>query len=315
MPYISFEAMGSEMGAALDGEHPRADAMIAALPRWFAAWERRLSRFSPQSELSRLNARAGVPQPASATLRSATRAAIDAARWTQGLVTPTTFEVQWGTRLERPLPMTGGGDEGAVDVTNARRAPISGFRIAVARDEWGFVTVDDRARTIVMPREVRLDLTGIAKGWAADRAAARLAAYGPALVDAGGDLAISGPRAGGAPWLVAVADPRGGSTPIAMIPISHGGIATSGCDYPVWTRDGRSEPVVDPRTSAPAATDVLTATVVAPSAWLAEAAAKVIVLMGSADGLAWIDANPTLRALIVLDDGTPLESRRFRHAA
>ena len=50
-----------------------------------------------------------------------------------------------------------------------------------------------------------------------------------------------------------------------------------------------------------------------PSALRAEVAAKVVLIRGSRDGLAWTDAHPDLAALVVLDDGTMLESapRRF----
>jgi len=63
------------------------------------------------------------------------------------------------------------------------------------------------AHTIQLGGGVRLDLGGIAKGWAADRAAHRLRRLGPALVDAGGDIAVNGPMANGDPWPIGVVDP------------------------------------------------------------------------------------------------------------
>jgi thiamine biosynthesis lipoprotein len=55
-------------------------------------------------------------------------------------------------------------------------------------------------------------------------------------------------------------------------------------------------------------TDVLSATVLAPSALEAEGAAKVILVLGAASGLRWIDARPGFGALVVCEDGRVLVS-------
>jgi thiamine biosynthesis lipoprotein len=69
--------------------------------------------------------------------------------------------------------------------------------------------------------------------------------------------------------------------------------------------------IIDPRTARPARTDVLTATVVAPTATEAEAAAKALLIQGSRAGLAWIEARPSFAALVVLEDGRIRRSRRL----
>lgn len=69
--------------------------------------------------------------------------------------------------------------------------------------------------------------------------------------------------------------------------------------------------LIDPRTGAPSDTDVVSATIVAPTLELAEAAAKVAILLGSRDGLAWIERQPKLAGLLVLAGGARLESRRL----
>jgi thiamine biosynthesis lipoprotein len=56
---------------------------------------------------------------------------------------------------------------------------------------------------------------------------------------------------------------------------------------------------------------VLSATVVAPSAREAELAAKAALILGSHAGLAWIEARPSLAALLVLDSGEHLRSRHL----
>jgi thiamine biosynthesis lipoprotein len=61
----------------------------------------------------------------------------------------------------------------------------------------------------------------------------------------------------------------------------------------------------------PAVTDVLSATVLGASAAECEAAAKVALLLGSQDGLAWLEARPSFAGLLVLEDGTVRQSSRL----
>jgi thiamine biosynthesis lipoprotein len=164
--------------------------------------------------------------------------------------------------------------------------------------------MDAAMRSVALPAAVRLDLGGIAKGWAADQAVRRLAAHGPALVDAGGDIAVSGPRAGGLRWPVAVASPFAPERHLAVLWLAGGGVATSGKDLRRWRRDGEwRHHIIDPRTGRPAVTDVLTATVIANSARAAEAAAKTAFILGRRKGMAWIEARSALAAVLVTDDG------------
>jgi thiamine biosynthesis lipoprotein len=89
-------------------------------------------------------------------------------------------------------------------------------------------------------------------------------------------------------------------------------VATSGRDYRRWRRNGVwQHHIIDPRTNRPAKTDVLCATVIAPSACQAEMAAKTLLIMGSLEGLRWLEARPTFAGLVVLEDGTTLHSRRW----
>jgi thiamine biosynthesis lipoprotein len=157
-----------------------------------------------------------------------------------------------------------------------------------------------------------LDFGGIAKGWAAHQTARRLGMYGPALVDAGGDIAVSSLQADGQPWRIGVADPFEPDHSLAVLGLGRCGVATSGRDFRRWHQDGRpSHHIIDPRTGQPAETDVLTATVIAPDVLQAEAAAKKALILGSQDGLAWLEAHPGLTGLLVLEDGRQRQTRSF----
>ncbi len=304
MLQITFRAMGCQMQALVDGDGTVASAALAQVPGWFEAWEQALSRFRADSELTRLNATHQQPVPVSPVLWEVVDLAFVAARESDGLVTPTQLAALEAAGYDRSFDelSKGGAAAGAVDWEWQTLSPAPEVTRAVARDVG--------RRTLALAAGVRLDLGGVAKGWAADEAARRLSAYGPALVDAGGDIAVSGPRAGATPWTVGVANPFFNDEELETLLLSRGGgLATSGTDYRRWQRGGRwYHHILDPRTGRPAATDVLTSTVVAQSAAYAEVAAKTALILGSQTGLAWLQARPELAGCLVLEDGRVLRT-------
>ena len=102
-------------------------------------------------------------------------------------------------------------------------------REALAQVGWHRVTWKDR--TLTMPAGMEIDLGGVGKEYAVDRAASLVAAAigAPFLVNFGGDLFASGPRRGGRAWGVGLDDPeRTGQGALYRIDLPRGGLATSG---------------------------------------------------------------------------------------
>ncbi len=240
----SFHAMGTDVELLLDAA--AAETALCAAEEEFHRLEAILSRFRPDSELSRLNAAGSID--AGLDLLRVVQLALDARRRTCGRFDPTvhdalvaagydrTFEEVAATGESSPPPRPCGG---AVRVEGCR---------------------------IELDPGVRLDLGGIGKGYAVDRAAEILAAAGPCLVNAGGDLAV-----------------RGGAWPVGVehltLLLERGAIATSGRDRRRWTRGGRERHhLIDPHTGAPAKTTLVRATVVAATATEAEVLAKAVFL-------------------------------------
>jgi thiamine biosynthesis lipoprotein len=160
------------------------------------------------------------------------------------------------------------------------------------------------------PNGARFDLDGVAKGWIADRAAELLDAWPSVMVDADGDVALRiGPND---EWLVGVADPRQPAASLATLRLNGAtawstrfGVATSGTSVHRW-KHGAGRPahhLIDPRTGRPADTDVVQATVVAPSAREAEVIAKAAVILGSRDALRFLDRSAAHAALLLLESG------------
>ena len=268
----SFHAMGTDVDVFLDVDGG-ADAVLAlaCVERLFDRLEGLMSRFRPESQLSQLNAdgRLTSPDPA---LVEVVELAFEAHERTRGLFDPTVHDAlvaagydrsfeSLATEPPRCLPWRGG----------ARRRPRS----------------CSRGRHLALSPGTRLDLGGIGKGYAVDRAVALLAPLGPCLVNGGGDLAV-----GGAPRLWPVAVEGLGEVTLGL---ERGALATSGRDRRRWAGGHH---LIDPRTGRPAETDVERVTVAAPTAVEAEVAAKAVFLGGSAEA-----ERLGVPALVVHEDG------------
>lgn len=299
-----FHAMGCEMLALLDSDRAGASEQLAQVSTWFAAWEAQLSRFRTDSALSQLNGAGGRWVPVGDVLWEVLDQALVAAEQSDGLVTPTMLSALEAVGYDQTFTALTEGNHAAP------HQPIAPATTPMAFS-WHAIERDHRARAVRLPAGLRLDFGGVAKGWAADQAAERLHTYGPALIDAGGDIAISGARADGSPWVIGVADPIHPDVDLDML-LLRGGVATLGRDYRRWQQDGVwQHHILDPRTGKPAQTDVLSATVVAPTACEAETAAKTALILGSHAGLSWLDDRPDFAGLLVLDDGQIIRSRRL----
>ncbi len=299
MQSMPFRAMGCQMLAVMDTDNADATEVLVQVPTWFEEWENALSRFRNDSELMELNRSAGKPFRASEILWTVLHQAIAAARTSDGLVTPTVLDAVTATGYDRSFD--------TLDPSGGQFSPM-----APHVPNWRDIRLDAATRTITLPRGLHLDFGGSAKGWAADETIKRLAPFGPALMDAGGDIAVSGPRAAGEPWAIGIASPFDAERDLAVLQLTGGAVATSGRDYRRWMRNGkRQHHIIDPRTGSPAETDVLAATVVAPNAAQAEIAAKVALILGSRAGLEWVQARRELAGLLVLENGQVAQSERI----
>lgn len=299
---LEFRAMGCQMLAALDEPSRKANTRLSSVPVWFEDWEQALSRFRDDSELSKINRTSGVPQRVSLTFWKVLQEARQAERLSSGLVTPLVLDA---------LEMAGYN-------TSFENLAVSEPETAITQSRvnryfsLSEVESDSPHRQVCLPEGAHLDFGGVAKGWAAHQAMKRLSVYGPALVDAGGDIAISGVQRDGARWAVAVADPINPQRNLGILMLGKNGVATSGVDFRRWQRNGHwQHHIIDPRTGAPAETDILSATVVAPDVMQAETAAKTVVILGSQDGMQWLDRQPEMEGILVSADGSLLESHNI----
>ncbi|MFN8376451.1 MAG: FAD:protein FMN transferase [Anaerolineae bacterium] len=293
----SFRAMGCEMNVWLETDVD-GDAILSEVPAWVENYEACLSRFRPESELSQLNARINQWTTVSETLLENIIAAKHAARLTNGLYNPLVLDALTAAGYDRSFEQ----------ITNpkAANATTKAQRLA----DWRDIEVDVARRSVCLP--ARIDLGGVAKGWAASAIADRLAHYGPCVVDMGGDMAARGCPQGEAGWDIAIADPMSENGSVTTLILCDTNVVTSGTDYRRWQQEGKARHhLIDPHTGQPAETDVVTVTVIHREAVVAEAYAKAIVMMGSQAGLEWVERQWAGAALVVRSDGAALANRRF----
>ncbi len=303
-----------------------ANAAIMRGMGWLEGLSDRLTRFSQESELARLNTSAGAWCAVSGTLFAVVAESVAAARATDGLFDPALLPLLEAIGYDR--------DYSEIKHRETDETGEAGGESFVA-GSWRGIELDARRLRIFLPEGTRLDLGGIAKGWAADAVLARyFKRYDNVLINAGGDMRAQGGPKPGEPWPIGIGNPLAppedettgeSSEHAAVLTMRHGGIATSGANWRWWYQGGeRQHHLLDPRTGRPMnlwidASDnertnpsglIASATALAPTAAHAEVAAKVALLRGYPDALEQVerswDASRAAKAVPYGDEAVAL---------
>jgi len=242
------------------------------------AFERRLTRFDPASELSALNAAGGGWFDASALLRALLVAALDVCELTGGLVNAAVHDPVVRAGYDMSFPFVDRRARAAVVAVGPMQGPDAPVAPLAA-------VLEIAPQSVRVAPGWRIDLGGVGKGWLADRLADR---FDNAVVNLGGDLFARGGGADGSGWAVGLCDG-------AVATVRDAGIATSGIAHRRWVGGHH---LIDPRTGRPASTDVAAVSVVTATALQAEALAKACAIQGSRDGERWLAARHVTYALV-----------------
>jgi thiamine biosynthesis lipoprotein ApbE len=278
----NWEALGTSVVLRVNEPTALAPAR-AAVERELAAIDAACSRFRGDSELSRVNARAGRYTPAGPLLLEALEVALRAAELSDGDVDPTVgcaLELAGYDRDWRLLDPAAGQPEPPLEITARFRAG------------WQTIVLDRASASVKVPAGVKLDLGASAKAWAADRAAAAAACMAGCgvLVSLGGDIATAGSAPAGG-WLIRVTDDHRSdhSAPGQTVTIESGGLATSSTAVRRWSHGGRTmHHIIDPDTGAPVRGSWRTVSVAAASCADANTAATASLVRARAAS-AWLD--------------------------
>lgn len=259
----AFRSMGCEVVLS-------SGAPLEEVRALFDARDARFSRFERTSELNAVNASPLGLTVVSEEFASMLSLALDAARATDGLVSPAVGGAIIAAGYDRDL---------------ARLPARSGAVAPAAVPPWEAITL--RGVALLRAEPVTLDLNGVVKGRTVDDALRLLGGTG--WVSAGGDIAAAEPVVVGLP---------GGEA----ITVHSGGLATSSVAKRSWLAGGeRQHHLIDPRTGAPSTSPWRDVTVAAATCLAADVAAKAALLLGD-DGPAFLERQRLWGRFVRQDD-------------
>ena len=283
-----FYAMASDCAVHLWGETAeRLELFAAGAEAEVRRIEARYSRYSGDSELTRINAVA------------ATGGVVDIDEETAGLV----------SYAKACFAKSGG----AFDITSGLLRTVWDFSASHLPDQSSidavlpFIRLDnvalvDRQIHFHQPG-IELDFGGLGKEYAADRAAEVCADLGArhGFVDLGGDIRVFGPQPDGLPWRIGIRDPREADRLVAEIALPNGALATSG-DYERFIEvDGRRYcHILDPRTGWPVQ-GLSSVTVISDRCLVAGSLSTAAMLKGRG-GAAWLQ-DLAVRHIVIDEEG------------
>ena len=174
--------------------------------------------------------------------------------------------------------------------------------------------LNKKESTVFLPEKgMKIGFGGIGKGYAADRAKELLINKGVkgGIINASGDMNTWGNQPDGSPWTVGIVNPMNKEKVFSWFSLEHDAVVTSG-NYEKFTLiDGeRFSHIIDPRTGIPSK-GVISSTIFANKAELADALATATFVMGVDSGMFLIDQLPNIEAILIDDKGVIYKSKNI----
>ena len=171
---------------------------------------------------------------------------------------------------------------------------------------YQLIELDEESLTVFLPKKgMKIGFGAIGKGYAADRAKQLLVERGVlgGIINASGDMNTWGTKPDGSSWTIGIVNPMNNKKVFSWFSLEHNAVVTSG-DYEKFTQiNGRRySHIIDPRTGIPSQ-GIVSCTVFAGKAELADAIATAIFVMGVESGLFLIDQLPDIEAILIDDSG------------
>lgn len=295
---LNFRAMNTDINLIIYGEDStrqtrqileQAGEQVSLL---FHKIEERLSRFRPESELSRLN-RDGHMYGASLLLFQSVQEAVAMARLTDGIFDPTILESLEKAGYDRSFELLGA----------APYTQVTKFGAWSSEGLYREIQINPANHNITLPSGVRIDLGGIGKGIAVDWASTFLqkAGFKDYAVNAGGDMFLSGhPPDAFEGWPVGVSNPLNPENELTELTVKNQAVATSSVIKRRWQQGGKiRHHLIDPRIGQPVVNNLASVTVIAPTTQQADVLAKTALILGSSEGKAFIQQQPGCSSLFV----------------
>lgn len=254
--------------------------------------EKLISSWDPNSQTSEINRNAGIkPVQVESELYELIKRSIGISKLTDGA-----FDISYAS-MDRIWKFDGSMKE---------MPPEEEITASVAQVGFQNIILNPEEQTVFLKMEgMKIGFGAIGKGYAADKAKQLLMEHGvvAGIINASGDMNTWGKQANGEFWKVAITNPMDKNKVFALLPITDGAVVTSG-DYERYVnfKGKRYAHIIDPRTGYPA-TGIISVTVFAPKAELADALATSVFVMGKEIGLDRINQLPKVECIIIDDNG------------
>lgn len=277
-----------------------ADVYIDAAVTEISRIEKLISSWDEASQTSKINRNAGVqPVKVAGELYNLIERAAGLSRLTDGA-----FDISYAS-MDRLWTFDGSMKE---------MPSAEDIRTSVSKVGYQNILLNKRDRTVFLKNPgMKIGFGAIGKGYAADRAKELLIRMGvvAGIINASGDMNTWGQQPNGNEWKVAITNPLDKNKAFALLPISNRSVVTSG-NYEKYVEFNgkRYTHIIDPRTGYPSS-GILSVTVFAPKAELADALATSVFVMGTEAGLDRINQLPNIDCIIIDERGNILKSNNI----
>jgi thiamine biosynthesis lipoprotein len=273
---LPFKAMGSACEVVLASHtQNEAESMAKLAIDEVLRIERKYSRYTTDSIIAKINQQAG-------------RGALQCDDETWALFQ---FATQLFDKSDGLFDITSGVLRQAWDFKKPEVPTSQKLEVLLPLVGWQNVVLQDQS--IALPLAgMEVDLGGFGKEYAADRAAQVLKEKGVThgYVNLAGDMRFLGPKPNGEPWMIGIQDPRVPDRVVATLPITQGGLATSGDYERYFELNGqRYCHVVNPKTGMPVS--YWRSVSVTSPATVVSGCTTTMVMLKEADGLAFLQAT------------------------
>lgn len=263
--------------------------------------EKLISSWDVNSQTSKINRNAGIrPVKVDTGLFDLIQRALSISKLTDGA-----FDISYAS-MDKIWKFDGSMDE----IPSAEA-----IKKSVQKVGFENIILDEQHQSVYLTKEgMKIGFGAIGKGYAADKAKQLLITKGvvAGIINASGDMSTWGKQPDGKEWMVAITNPMNKNNAFAILPLKQGAVVTSG-DYEKFVKFNglRYSHIINPKTGYPA-TGIISATIFASSAELADALATAVFVMGKDVALDRINQLPNIECIIIDDKGKIHKSENIK---
>jgi thiamine biosynthesis lipoprotein len=276
-----------------------ADKQIGMAIAEISRIEALISSWKPTSQTSNINKNAGIAAvQVSDELFSLIQRALQISNLTDGA-----FDISYAS-MDRLWKY-----DGSMTQMPSKEA----IRKSVAKVGYENIITDPQSNTVFLKNKgMKIGFGAIGKGYAADKAKKLLISNGVSggIINASGDINSWGSKPSGSSWQVAITNPLNKNKAFAMLPIKDAVVTSGNYEKYVTFNSRRYSHIIDPRSGYPSQ-GIISVTVFAPKAELADALATSVFVMGVQTGIDRINQLKAIECVIITETGSIITSNNL----